>query len=45
MESHENYEELCSSCFGYGRIENPDIWSPKIEIDCPTCKGNGHIEK
>lgn len=44
LESHENYEELCSSCFGYGRIENPDM-SFESEIDCPTCKGDGHIEK
>jgi len=44
LESHEDYEELCSNCFGYGRIENPDM-SIESEIDCPTCKGNGHIEK
>lgn len=41
--AYEDYKELCRNCFGYGRIENPDM-SIESEIDCPTCKGNGHIE-
>lgn len=45
METLEEYEELCGSCFGYGLIENPDVWSHIVEIYCPTCNGDGHIEK
>lgn len=35
----------CDNCFGYGRIENPDVWSTVAEIDCPKCNGAGHTAK